>query len=91
MVYKNKNDWDVLTGDKKSEYMSDLINDLTDFITRLTDYICDPKIQFKDMAVVNEFMEPFKWNKITVYEKKLNNGAEILTTTLKSKDFWNKL
>ena len=35
---------------------------LVEYITKLTDYLANEKITVKDIAVIKEFLEPFKWD-----------------------------
>ena len=53
--------------------------------------MADSKIPIKDMAVAREFLEPFKWDTITVHKMTLGNAAGLLTTCLEHGRFWTEL
>jgi len=53
--------------------------------------MADQKIETKDMAIIREFMEPFKWDNIDVDRTKLGQSAELLSTCLNSDSFWGGL
>ena len=45
---------------KISKIKEPLIDNLSDSLTYLTDYLADPKIKHKDLAATNELLYPFK-------------------------------
>ena len=72
--------------------MIDHINNvLVEYFTKLTDYIADEKIYVKNITVIQEFLEPFKWDKMWNFKSKLGPASELITAVFKSKDFWYSL
>jgi len=45
------------------------------YLSQLTDYIADLRIEYKDMSVCMDFLEPFKWDNVLVPKEILSEGA----------------
>ena len=41
---------------------------LIEYFTKYTDYMANQKIEIKDMCIIKEFLEPFKWDFHTKYK-----------------------
>ena len=39
---------------------------LSELLTKCSDYMANDKIPKKDIAVINEFLEPFKWDQYNI-------------------------
>jgi len=56
--------------------------ELVGYLTKFTDYMANVKIGIKDLAMVREFMEPFKWDGVEVDRAKLGKATDLLTSCL---------
>jgi len=53
-----------------------------------TDYMANPTIMYKDMAVSRLYLQPFKWSFIATERAKLGRADGLLKECLKSEFFW---
>ena len=64
---------------------------MVEYLTKYSDYIINPKIPIKDMAVVKQFLEIFKWDNHSVHSETLENSSVLFKSCLSSEDFWTGL
>jgi len=50
----------------------------------LTDYLIDEKVFIKDMAIVKELLEVFKWDVVAEYKEQLGPSAELLSACFRN-------
>ena len=58
-------------------------------LTKCSDYIANCKIPMKDLATLNEFLEMFRWDTISIYKDNLGAAPAIITECFDSETFWN--
>ena len=49
----------------------------------MTDYLIDEKVYIKDMAIIKELLEVFKWDQVPGLKEKLGESASLLTAVYK--------
>ena len=88
-----RQDWPQLADDNKEKHVHKLSQTLVEFLTKLTDYLANLKYPLKDMAIVREYLEVFKWDIIGVDNKQLlGKSAGLLTACFETNSkFWTKL
>ena len=61
-------------------------------MTQFSNYMADFRVEVKDVAVVREFLAPFKWDYyINIDHEKLGSSADLLTSCFQSDSFWSDL
>ena len=62
---------------------------LVEFLTKFTDYLANLKYPFKDMAIVREYLEVFKWDVVRIDHIDLGQSADLLTACFATNSaFW---
>jgi len=49
------------------------------------------KIMLKDMALIKQFLEPFKWQYSRADKEKLGGARDLVSQCLRGEDFWTEL
>jgi len=78
-----------LPGQDKEKHVLNVSERLVGFLTKFTDYLANLKYPFKDMAIVREYLEVFKWDIIETDHVDLGKSADLLTACFASNSaFW---
>jgi len=68
-----------------------LAKTLVEYFTKYSDYMANEQIEPKEIAVMQRFLEPFRWFSIASEREKLGNASDLYVKCLESDAFWNGL
>ena len=83
--------WYLYESHKCAYLIKTLSSDLAEYFTKFTDYMVNSKIMLKDMALIKQFLEPFRWQYGRADEEKLGGARDLVCHCLRSVDFWGEL
>jgi len=76
----------------KDRVIQIVCDSLIEWFTKYTDYLSNQKIVLKDLALERMFLEPFKWDFITIEKRNLGKDkSSLLSKCLDSECFWKGL